>query len=53
MVEYVTIRLSKEIGDLIDETIEKSPLKFRSRADVVTMAVREYYQKEIQEKKPK
>lgn len=42
---YKTVRITKEIADLIENIIKNSDLQFRSRADVVTTAIREYYNK--------
>jgi metal-responsive CopG/Arc/MetJ family transcriptional regulator len=40
---YVTIKLPKELMDVIDEIVEKKELGFVSRAEFVKEAVRRLY----------
>lgn len=42
--DYITIRVTKDIGDLIDDILSIKKFGFSSRADVVRVALREYYE---------
>jgi len=42
--EYITIRLTQDVGDLIDLFLKDKKLGYTSRADVVRAALREFYE---------
>jgi len=42
---YITLKLPKELAILIDRVLEEKMLGFRTRAELVNTAVREYIEK--------
>jgi len=50
--EYSTIKIPKELAALIDDVLEKKLLGYRTRAELVNTAIREYICKIMKKEEP-